>query len=65
MATLCFNSNENERLLNESRIQVTRELEDKEKDSWLGNWVENYKYRIAMNNYSDQKVKLRLMDRMP
>ena len=49
----------------ESRIQLTRELEDKEKDSWLGNWVENYKYRIAMNNYSDQKVKLRLMDRMP
>ena len=49
----------------ESRIQLTRELEDKEKDSWLGNWVENYKYRIARNNCSDQKGKLRLMDRMP
>ncbi len=49
----------------ESRIQVVRELEDKEIDSWLGNWVENYKYRIAINNYSDRKINLRLMDRMP
>jgi hypothetical protein len=49
----------------ESRIQVVRELEDKQIDSWLGNWVENYKYRIAINNYSDRKISLRLMDRMP
>ncbi len=49
----------------ESRIQIVRELEDKEIDSWLGNWVENYKYRIAINNYSDRKISLRLMDRMP
>jgi hypothetical protein len=49
----------------ESRIQVIRELEDKEIENWLGNSVENYTYRIALNNYSDHKVKLRLMDRMP
>ena len=49
----------------ESRIQVVRELENKEINSWLGNWVENYRYRIAINNYSDRKINLRLMDRMP
>lgn len=49
----------------ESRIQVVRELENKEIDSWLGNWVESYKYRIAINNYSDRKINLRLIDRMP
>lgn len=49
----------------ESRIQVTRELEDKEITSFLGNRVENYKYRISINNYNDRRVSLRLMDRMP
>jgi len=49
----------------ESRIQVVRELEDKEINSWLGNYVENYKYRIAVNNYSGRRINLRLMDRMP
>ena len=45
----------------QSRIQAAREIEDKEIDSR----VENYKYHIAINNYSDRKINLRLMDRMP
>lgn len=49
----------------ESRIQVARELEDKEIDSFLGNQIEIYKYRISINNFNDHSVRLRLLDRMP
>jgi hypothetical protein len=49
----------------ESRIQVARELADKDVKSFLGNKVEKYKYRISINNYNDCTIALRLMDSMP
>ena len=49
----------------DSQIQITREFEDKKVDSLWGDRVEEYEYRIAIENYKNTKVKLRLLDRIP
>jgi len=49
----------------DSQIQVAREFKDKKIESlWRGRKDENY-YRIAIDNYYDKPVALRLMDRLP
>ena len=49
----------------DSQIQVAREFKDKKIESlWRGRKDENH-YRIAIDNYYDKPVTLRLMDRLP
>ncbi len=49
----------------DSQIQVTREFRDKKTDSFLGNRVDENYYRLAISNYYDKPVDLRLFDRLP
>jgi hypothetical protein len=49
----------------DSQIKIAREFEDKKIDTMWGNRVENYRYRIAIDNYKNSKVKLRLLERIP
>ena len=49
----------------DSQIQVTREFKDKNIKTLLGNRVDENQYRIAVDNYYDRPVVLRLMDRLP
>ena len=49
----------------DSQIQVTREFKDKNIKTLLGNRVDENQYRIAVENYYDKPVPLRLMDRLP
>jgi len=49
----------------DSQIQVTRELEDKKTHIQGGNRIDTYNYRIALANYKDAAVKIRLLDRLP
>ena len=49
----------------DSQIQVTREFKDKKMDTFLGNRIDEHYYRIAIDNYYDKPVALRLMDRLP
>jgi len=49
----------------DSQIQISREFKDKKVDTLWGDRVERYDYRIAINNYKNTKVKLRLLERIP
>lgn len=49
----------------DSQIQISREFKDKKVDTLWGNRVEKYDYRIAISNYKNSKVKLRLLERIP
>jgi uncharacterized protein (TIGR02231 family) len=49
----------------DSQIQVAREFKDKNIKSLLGNRIDENQYRIAIDNYYDKAVTLRLMDRLP
>ena len=49
----------------DSQIQVARELEDKKTRIQGGNRIDTYHYRIALSNYKNSEVKLRLLDRLP
>jgi hypothetical protein len=49
----------------DSQIQITREFEDKKVDSLWGDRVEEYEYRIAIENYKNTNLKLQLLDRIP
>jgi uncharacterized protein (TIGR02231 family) len=49
----------------DSPVQVTQELEDKSTRIQGGNQIDTYNYRIALNNYKNTSVKLRLLDRLP
>jgi hypothetical protein len=49
----------------DSQIQISREFKDKKVDTLWGDRVERYDYRIAINNYKNSKVKLRLLERIP
>lgn len=49
----------------DSQIQIAREFKDKKIDTLWGNRVEKYDYRIAIDNYKNTKVKLRLLERIP
>jgi uncharacterized protein (TIGR02231 family) len=49
----------------DSQIQITRELEDKNTHIQGGNRIDTYNYRIALANYKENEVKIRLLDRLP
>jgi uncharacterized protein (TIGR02231 family) len=49
----------------DSQIQVARELEDKQTNFQGGNRIDTFKYRIALENYKNSLVRLRLIDRLP
>ncbi len=49
----------------DSQIQISREFKDKKVDTLWGNRVEKYDYRIAIDNYKNTQVKLRLLERIP
>jgi uncharacterized protein (TIGR02231 family) len=49
----------------DSQIRVTRELEDKQTNFQGGNRIDTFKYRIALENYKNSLVRLRLIDRLP
>ena len=49
----------------DSQIQVTREFKDKKTESFLGNRIDEHDYRIAIENYYDKTIALRLIDRLP
>lgn len=49
----------------DSQIQVARELEDKQTNFQGGNRIDTFKYRIALENYKNSPVRLRLIDRLP
>ncbi|MHC4396337.1 MAG: DUF4139 domain-containing protein [Planctomycetota bacterium] len=49
----------------DSQIRISREFKDKKIDTIWGNRVEQYDYRIAIDNYKSSSVKLRLLERIP
>lgn len=49
----------------DSQIQVAREFKDKKIETLWGNRMDEHQYRIAIDNYKDKAVALRLMDRLP
>ncbi len=49
----------------DSQVQISREFKDKKVDTLWGNRVEKYNYRIAIDNYKNMPVKLRLLERIP
>ena len=49
----------------DSQVQVTHELEDKKTRIQGGNRIDTYHYRIALSNYKNTAVELRLLDRLP
>jgi len=49
----------------DSQIKILREFKDKKIETFWGGRVENYDYRLAINNYKNTKVKLRLLERIP
>ena len=49
----------------DSQIQVTREFKDKKTDSFLGNRIDENYYRLAIDNYYDKPIALRLIERLP
>ncbi len=49
----------------DSQVQVAHELEDKRTRIQGGNRIDTYNYRIALSNYKNTAVELRLLDRLP
>ncbi len=49
----------------DSQVKISREFKDKKVDTLWGNRVEKYDYRIAIDNYKNIPVKLRLLERIP
>lgn len=49
----------------DSQIKVSREFEDKKVDTLWGNRIDENHYRLAIHNYKNTPVKLRLFDRLP
>lgn len=49
----------------DSQVQVAAELEDKQTRIQGGNRIDTYNYRIAISNYKNIPIGLRLLDRLP
>ncbi len=49
----------------DSQVQVAHELEEKTTRIQGGNRIDTYTYRIALRNYKNSPVGLRLLDRLP
>lgn len=49
----------------DSQVQVTRQFKDKKTETLWGNRVDEQSYEITINNYKNNPLKLRLMERLP
>jgi uncharacterized protein (TIGR02231 family) len=49
----------------DSQVQLVHELEDKQTRIQGGNRIDTFNYRIAISNYKNTAVGLRLLDRLP
>ena len=49
----------------DSQVRVAHELEDKQTRIQGGNRIDTYNYRVAVSNYKNNEVELRLLDRLP
>lgn len=49
----------------EPQLQVQRQMVDKARSQQGGNQILKYEYRILVNSYKSEKVKLQLWDRLP
>src|SRR5205823_13129218 len=49
----------------EPQLQVQRQMVDKARSMQGGNQVLKYEYRILVNSYKPERVKLQLWDRLP
>jgi hypothetical protein len=49
----------------EPQIQVQRQLTDKKRSMQGGNQILNYEYRILVNSFKPERVKLQVWDRLP
>jgi hypothetical protein len=49
----------------DSQIRISREFKDKKVDTMFGNRVDKFEYRIAIENYKNTAVKIRLLERIP
>ena len=49
----------------DSQIRISREFKDKKVDTLFGNRVDKFEYRLAIENYKNTAVKLRLLERIP
>jgi uncharacterized protein (TIGR02231 family) len=49
----------------DSQVRLAHELEDKQSRIQGGNRIDTYNYRIAISNYKNAAVELRLLDRLP
>ena len=49
----------------DSQIRISREFKDKKVDTLFGNRVDRFEYRLAIENYKNTAVKLRLLERIP
>jgi hypothetical protein len=49
----------------DSQIHISREFKDKKVETLFGNRVDKFEYRLAIENYKNTPVKLRLLERIP
>jgi hypothetical protein len=49
----------------EPQIQILRQMTDKKRSMQGGNQILNYEYRILINSYKSERVKLQVWDRLP
>jgi hypothetical protein len=49
----------------DSQIRISREFKDKKVETMFGNRVDRFEYRIAIENYKNTPVKIRLLERIP
>ncbi len=49
----------------EPQIQIQRQLTDKKRTMQGGNQILNYEYRILVNSFKPERVKLQVWDRLP
>ncbi|MBN2019986.1 MAG: mucoidy inhibitor MuiA family protein [Sedimentisphaerales bacterium] len=49
----------------DSQIRISREMKDKKVDTLFGNRIDKFEYRIAIENYKNTPVRLRLVERIP
>ncbi|MDD5459349.1 MAG: mucoidy inhibitor MuiA family protein [Phycisphaerae bacterium] len=49
----------------DSQVKISREFGDKKVETFWGSRVDTYNYRLAIENYRNEPVTLRLYERMP
>ncbi len=49
----------------DSQVRISREFKDKKVNTLFGNRIDTFEYRIAIENYKNTNVELRLLERIP